>query len=63
MRNFLYDMEALVAATDNFSSANQLGGGGFGFVYKVAGIFFSSVLSKTLKIILYDGNNSRYSRV
>ncbi|RVX13975.1 Cysteine-rich receptor-like protein kinase 25 [Vitis vinifera] len=34
MRNFLYDMEALVAATDNFSSANRLGGGGFGFVYK-----------------------------
>lgn len=34
-RNFVYDMDVLVAATDNFCLANQLGAGGFGIVYKV----------------------------
>ena len=48
MRNFLYDMEALVAATDNFSSANRLGGGGFGFVYKVIKVFMPVLETLTL---------------
>jgi hypothetical protein len=30
-----FDMECILAATDNFSGANQLGQGGFGPVYKV----------------------------
>ena len=34
-RNFIYDLDALVAATDNFCLANRLGAGGFGTVYKV----------------------------
>ncbi|KAK6922188.1 Gnk2-homologous domain [Dillenia turbinata] len=34
MRSFLYEMDVLIAATDNFSLANRLGGGGFGTVYK-----------------------------
>ena len=34
-RSFLYDLEVLVAATDNFCLANRLGAGGFGSVYKV----------------------------
>lgn len=33
-RNFLFDFDVLVAATGNFSSANLLGSGGFGSVYK-----------------------------
>nr|DAD31825.1 TPA_asm: hypothetical protein HUJ06_010676 [Nelumbo nucifera] len=33
-RSFLYDLETLMAATDNFSTANRLGCGGFGTVYK-----------------------------
>ncbi|CAL5367325.1 unnamed protein product [Camellia sinensis] len=33
-RFFLYDLDVLVAATDNFSSTNRLGGGGFGSVYR-----------------------------
>lgn len=28
-------LESILAATDNFSEANKLGGGGFGPVYKV----------------------------
>ncbi|KAL1556338.1 non-specific serine/threonine protein kinase [Salvia divinorum] len=32
--SLLYDFEELVAATDNFSSSNKLGQGGFGAVYK-----------------------------
>ena len=35
VRSFVYDLDVLVAATDNFSPANQLGGGGFGSVYQV----------------------------
>ncbi|GFZ18939.1 hypothetical protein Acr_27g0006780 [Actinidia rufa] len=34
VRSFVYDLDVLVAATDNFSPANQLGGGGFGSVYQ-----------------------------
>lgn len=34
-RNFMYDLDVLVAATDNFRLANRLGAGGFGTVYKV----------------------------
>ncbi|KAF6133977.1 hypothetical protein GIB67_040741 [Kingdonia uniflora] len=33
--SYSYDFELLVAATDNFSSRNKLGAGGFGIVYKV----------------------------
>ncbi|KAF7129967.1 hypothetical protein RHSIM_Rhsim10G0068300 [Rhododendron simsii] len=32
--SLLYDLDALVAATDNFSPANRIGGGGFGSVYR-----------------------------
>ncbi|KAE9449444.1 hypothetical protein C3L33_18642, partial [Rhododendron williamsianum] len=35
VRSLLYDLEVLVAATDNFSPANRIGGGGFGSVYRV----------------------------
>ncbi|GFZ18938.1 hypothetical protein Acr_27g0006770 [Actinidia rufa] len=34
VRSFVYDLDVLVAATDNFSPVNQLGGGGFGSVYR-----------------------------
>ncbi|PSS30588.1 Cysteine-rich receptor-like protein kinase [Actinidia chinensis var. chinensis] len=34
VRSFVYDLDVLVAATDNFSPANRLGGGGFGSVYR-----------------------------
>ncbi|KAI8534434.1 hypothetical protein RHMOL_Rhmol10G0089300 [Rhododendron molle] len=34
VRSLLYDLEVLVAATDNFSPANRIGGGGFGSVYR-----------------------------
>lgn len=34
-RNFMFDFDVLVAATDNFCLANRLGAGGFGIVYKV----------------------------
>ena len=40
VRSFVYDLDVLVAATDNFSPANQLGGGGFGSVYRVKLTFF-----------------------
>ena len=30
-----FDLKAIAAATDNFSTANKLGEGGFGSVYKV----------------------------
>jgi len=31
----LFDLESILAATNNFSDANKLGGGGYGPVYKV----------------------------
>jgi hypothetical protein len=31
----LFDLESILAATDNFSDANKLGEGGYGPVYKV----------------------------
>lgn len=31
----VFDLKTIVSATDNFSSANKLGEGGFGSVYKV----------------------------
>ncbi|KAG5527942.1 hypothetical protein RHGRI_028763 [Rhododendron griersonianum] len=34
VRPLLYDLEVLVAATDNFSPANRIGGGAFGSVYR-----------------------------
>lgn len=34
MRSFLFDLDVLIAATDNFSTENMLGRGGFGTVYK-----------------------------
>lgn len=34
MRSFLFDLDVLIAATDNFSTKNMLGRGGFGTVYK-----------------------------
>ena len=37
--SLLYDYEELVVATDNFSSRNKLGQGGFGAVYKVTMVF------------------------
>ncbi|GFY86777.1 hypothetical protein Acr_05g0004160 [Actinidia rufa] len=40
VRSFVYDLDVLVAATDNFSPANRLGGGGFGSVYRVTLTFF-----------------------
>ncbi|CAK9169846.1 unnamed protein product, partial [Ilex paraguariensis] len=40
MRKFMYDLHQLVVATDNFSTSNRLGRGGFGIVYKVILIFF-----------------------
>lgn len=40
LRPILYDLDVLVAATDNFSSTNRLGFGGFGAVYKVKLLFF-----------------------
>ena len=39
-RNFVYDLDVLVAATDNFCLQNQLAAGGFGTVYKVLLMFF-----------------------
>lgn len=33
----LFDLNTIAAATDNFSSHNKLGAGGFGPVYKVDG--------------------------
>ncbi|KAL6960987.1 hypothetical protein U1Q18_038752, partial [Sarracenia purpurea var. burkii] len=40
VRSFMYDLEVLVAATNNFSSENRLGGGGFGTVYRVTQILY-----------------------
>ncbi|KAH7846845.1 hypothetical protein Vadar_018786 [Vaccinium darrowii] len=34
LRSVLYNLEVLMAATNNFSSANRIGGGGFGTVYR-----------------------------
>ncbi|KAH9675737.1 Receptor-like serine-threonine protein kinase [Citrus sinensis] len=34
MRSFLFNLDVLIAATDNFSTENMLGRGGFGTVYK-----------------------------
>ncbi len=33
-----FDLESILAATDNFSDANKLGQGGYGPVYKVMSI-------------------------
>ena len=35
----LYDLDTLIAATDDFSAENKLGEGGFGPVYKVSYMF------------------------
>lgn len=40
MRSFLFDLDVLIAATDNFSTKNMLGRGGFGTVYKVTFFIF-----------------------
>lgn len=34
----LFDLKTIIAATDNFSVANELGKGGFGSVYKVVSL-------------------------
>ena len=33
-----FDLESILAATDNFSDANKLGQGGYGPVYKVISV-------------------------
>jgi hypothetical protein len=40
-----FDLNIIVAATDNFSVANKLGEGGFGPVYKVVSLKMSQNLS------------------
>lgn len=36
----LFDLQVIMAATDNFSESNKLGRGGFGSVYKVISLSF-----------------------
>jgi hypothetical protein len=38
-----FDLESILAATDNFSDANKLGEGGYGPVYKVISIVLIGV--------------------
>jgi hypothetical protein len=38
-----FDLECILAATDNFSDTKKLGKGGFGFVYKVILIVLISI--------------------
>jgi hypothetical protein len=57
----------LVKATDNFSSSNRLGEGGFGPVYKVTKInkSITSTLVKyflTIKLFSSSGYNGRWAR-
>ena len=40
-----FDMESILAATNNFSLANKLGQGGFGLVYKVTTPFHTIICS------------------
>ena len=40
----LFSYESVLAATNNFSTVNRLGEGGFGPVYKVRYIFLMNVL-------------------
>ena len=42
----LFNFEELATATNNFHSANMLGEGGFGSVYKVSLVLYSHQLSK-----------------
>jgi hypothetical protein len=62
-----FDLSVLVKATDNFSSSNRLGEGGFGPVYKVTKInkSITSTLVKyflTIKLFSSSGYNGRWAR-
>ena len=47
-----FDLSVLVKATENFSSSNKLGEGGFGPVYKVTKIYKSTTSSTSVKYSL-----------
>lgn len=48
----LFDLGTVVAATDNFSSENKIGEGGFGPVYKVMSHLVAvSMISLSLSIV------------
>jgi len=48
----VFEMETLVAATENFHDNNKLGEGGFGAVYKVAYANKASILAGYMVLIV-----------
>ena len=48
-----FDLEEILAATDDFSDANKLGEGGFGPVYKVIVLTFLVPLIFNWSLIIY----------
>ena len=42
----IFDFDQIADATDNFSDDHKLGQGGFGPVYKVLGVLYSTILSE-----------------